>query len=51
VLRTVNPGLSVNVVKELYAASFATGFIPFARNGSAFIAPGGTHPIVGLKTV
>jgi HK97 family phage major capsid protein len=49
ILKTVNPGLAVTVVKELYAAQFATGFIPFARNGSAFIAPGGTHPIMGLK--
>ncbi|MGA2650414.1 MAG: phage major capsid protein [Terracidiphilus sp.] len=50
-LRTVNPSLSVNVLKELYAAQFATGFIPFARAGSAFISPGGTHAIIGLKTV
>jgi HK97 family phage major capsid protein len=48
-LKTVNPGLSVNVLKELYAASFATGFIPFARAGSAFIAPGGPGIIKGLK--
>lgn len=48
-LRTVNPGLGINIVRELFAAQFETGFIPFARNGSAFIAPGGTQAIVGLK--
>jgi HK97 family phage major capsid protein len=47
-LKTVNPGLSVNVLKELYAAQFATGFIPFARAGSAFISPGGPGIIKGL---
>lgn len=48
-LKTVNPGLGINILRELYAAQFAVGFIPFARAGSAFIAPGGPPIIVGLK--
>lgn len=49
VLSVVKPGLAVTVVKELFAQQFETGFIPFGRVGSAFIAPGTAHPIVGLK--
>lgn len=48
-LKTVNPGLGINILRELYAAQFCVGFIPFARAGSAFISPGGTDPIHGLK--
>jgi HK97 family phage major capsid protein len=45
VFRTVEPGIMVKRLAELYAAQNQVGYVAFTRVGGAVIDPG-SHPIV-----